>query len=417
MGKVTFYKDISELLTLQGVLCKQGRHPKEEDLGEIKKAALLVKKGKVFWIGSMTQTRSKKFSDLLKNENVKEVSLKDHTVLPGFIECHTHTLFSGDRTAEFELRNQGISYQEIAEKGGGILSTMRSTRKESSSRLLETGQNRVNRFIQQGVTTLEIKSGYALNKTGEIKMLKVARDLKGLDVVSTFLGAHSIPPEFQTSDEYLRFLATEVLPYVAKEKLAERVDIFIEKGYFSVDQARKFIMHAYHLGLRSTIHADQLTNNHGGVLGSELGSDSVDHLVQLNSKEIKELARANISCVLLPAADLYLKMAYPKARDLIEEGARIALATDFNPGSSPTQSLSLVGVLARLEMRMTLPEVISAYTVGAAYALHRHYQCGALYSGSRADFSVLDESWRNLFYEVGRHPVKKVFFKGRSAKL
>jgi imidazolonepropionase len=333
-------------------------------------------------------------------------------VAPGFIECHTHLIFAGHRAVEFEMRNQGASYQEISQKGGGILSTMKHTRAASPKVLKELAQKRVDDFTAQGVTTLEMKSGYALDLKNELKVLKVAQELKGPRIVTTFLGAHAKPPEFTGYPEYLKFLSDQVLPRVKKQKLASRVDIFVEEGFFNQRDSRDFLKAAQGLGFDLVVHADQLTLSGGADLCVEFNALSGDHLLRIQEKEIRKLAASQVTCVLLPAADLYMKCAYPPARALIDAGARVALATDFNPGTSPTQDLNLVGLLARLEMKMTLPEVIAAYTVGAAHALKLSSKVGSLELGKCADLICTDVSWQEFFYSVGQRIPTSVYKNG-----
>jgi imidazolonepropionase len=318
-------------------------------------------------------------------------------------------VFAGQRYEEFELRNNGVSYQEISARGGGILSTMRATRATTKKNLLNLAQARTDEFFRQGVTTLEIKSGYALNFKDEIKQLEVISQLRGPDCISTFLGAHALPPEFSNYKDYLKFLSDKILPVVKRRKLASRVDIYIEKGFFPIAESHQYLQHAKQLGFDLVIHADQLTLSGGTQIAVDLNAKSADHVIQISEKEIKALAESEVTAILLPAADLYMKCAYPPARSLIDKGARVALATDFNPGSSPTQDLSLVGLLARLYMKMTLPEVMSAFTIGGAYALGEESRKGALVAGYRADFIVSAVEWRGLFYQAGNNPIIKVF--------
>lgn len=394
--------NISEMLTMAPAMKKEGRSIKEQDLGIEAKQAIYVEKGRIAWVGPQKKIPK----ELAKKKKLKEISGKGQTVLPGLVECHTHLVFAGHRATEFELRNQGVSYQEIARQGGGILSTMNRTREASAKELLVLAQDRVDEFVSQGVTTLEVKSGYGLDAKNELKCLKVAKALKGPQIISTYLGAHAKPPEFSSYETYLDFLTIEVLPQVKKQKLARRVDIFLEKGFFSLESSRKYLKKAKDLGFEVLIHADQLTLSGGAELAVELGALSGDHLLQIQDKEIHKLASSEVTCVMLPAADLYMKCSYPPARKLIDAGARVALATDFNPGTSPTQDLNLVGLLARLEMKMSLPEVIAAYTVGAAYALQAQRDVASLEVGKSADLMCTNMSWQELFYSIGKkHPI------------
>ncbi|MBX7232194.1 MAG: imidazolonepropionase [Bdellovibrionales bacterium] len=410
--KTKVFFNIAELLTMAGGLKKKGRLTKVEDLGLVRKAALIVQQGRVLWVGSQNQLpRSlKKLS--IQSRNIHEIDLDQQMVLPGFVECHTHLLFAGDRRDDFEKRNQGIKYQQIAQEGGGIQSTVRATRKASLQSLFQSAQGRVHEFVRQGVTTLEVKSGYGLDFKNEMKLLKAATKLSGPRVVSTFLGPHALPPEFKTHDDYLDELIHKVLPVVAKKKWAQRLDIFVEPGYFSGEHLKKWAQAAHACGMDLVAHVDQLSTSGGSVLAVRLGAKSLDHAVHLNAEEIITVARSEATVVLLPSADFYLQESYPEARKLIEQGARVALATDFNPGTSPTQDLSFIGVLARLQMKMSLAEVLMAYTLNGAWALGLENEVGVLAPGYQCDFLCLTGDWRDLFYQVGYHPVAQVYRQG-----
>ncbi len=372
--------------------------------------AFTTEKGLVSWIGPQNKVpKRKNFSN--------EIDLKNKIVFPSFIECHTHSVFAGSRADEFEQRNQGLSYLEIAARGGGILSTMKKTRLATSTELLKKSQLHVDHFLRQGVSTLEIKSGYALDLKNEIKMLKVIKALKGPRIISTFLGAHTLPAEFKTTQDYLYFLSTQVLPVVKKKKLADRVDIFVEKKFFELPQASLYFKAAEELGFSLTVHANQLSNSGGVDLALNFNAQSADHVIHLNQKQIETFSKSKTVAVLLPAADLYMKCAYPPARQLIDAGTTVALATDFNPGSCPTQDLSLVGVLARLEMKMTLPEVFRAYTSGAAKALGIQDEEGDLAVGKKANFICTDADLSDFFYSVGSMPNHQLFIQGRQIKI
>lgn len=405
--QAVLYRRADEILTLAGAARKGGRRVSDGDLSILEKGSFLVVDGRIAWIG-----RDGKVPKDLAKKKPREVSLKGRTVLPGFVECHTHSVFAGHRADEFESRNRGVTYQEIAAKGGGILSTMKKTRAASTPALAAITQTRADVFASQGVTTLEIKSGYALNLKDELRMLEAAGRVKGPRVVRTFLGAHSKPPEFETYEAYLEFLAADVLPLVKKKKLASRVDVWIEKGFFPLEASKRYLEKAKALGFDVVIHADQLTLSGGSVAAVELGARSADHVIQIGKAEIAAFASSDTVAVLLPSADLYMKCAYPPARELIDQGARVALATDFNPGTSPSQDLSLVGLLARLEMKMTLPEVLSAYTVGAATALGLSADIGSLEAGKSADFLCISDDWQMLFYGIGDRFVRETYLSG-----
>lgn len=373
------------------------------------KMAFIIEKGIIKWIGSQNKIPKNFKSD-------KVIDLKNKLIFPSFIECHTHSVFAGTRAEEFEQRNQGVSYLEIAQKGGGILSTMRATRKASAKELTVLTQKRVDRFIEQGVSTLEIKSGYALDLKNEIKMLEVLKKIKGPRIISTFLGAHAKPPEFQTHAEYLQYLADRVLPVIKKRNLSKRVDIFIENKFFEGSESLVYLKQAAEMGFDITVHANQLSLSVGAEMAVNLGARSADHVINLNDDLIKGFSKSKTVAVLLPLADLYMKCAYPPARKLIDAGACVALATDFNPGSCPSQDLSLVGLLARLEMKMTLPEVFKAYTFGAAKALGIEAEEGTLEVGKLVNFICTDAELTDFFYSAGFVPELDLYIRGKIVK-
>ncbi len=410
MKKWVLFRNIGTILTLSGVAQKNGRHIKLEDLSPVSQAALVVREGRVEWVGPQKSIPA----ELRKIKN--QVDLHGQTVIPGFVECHTHTVFMGSRADEFELRNQGETYQKIAAQGGGILRTVQATREASAAKLKSAFEQRVREFVKQGVVALECKSGYGLDLETEIKCLRVIKSIDSIRMVPTFLGPHALPPEYHSASEYLEYLGQKVLPQVIAKDLSRRADIFIEKGFFSLEEGRKYLLRARKLGFDLIIHADQLSLNGGADLALELGACSADHLVNVGEKEIKKLGQSSIVCVLLPCADLYMRCDYPPARKLIDSGACVALATDFNPGTCPTQDLSLVGLLARLEMKMSLPEVIAAYTYNSARALGLSEELGSLQIGKRADFICIQEDWRELFYRAGTSLVQTVYRAGESLK-
>ena len=371
---------------------------------------MLTESGRILWMGSLkNQPRA-------KGEPTR-VNLKNQKIFPSFIECHTHTIFAGSRADEFELRNTGMTYSEIAKRGGGILSTVRETRKSPLKNLLKISQDRVNRFLRQGVSTLEIKSGYGLDLPSEIKMLEVARKLSGPRIVTTYLGAHAKPAEFKNFDEYLKDIVQNTLPVLKKKKLTNRVDIFVEKNFFEKSAAQKYLSAFQKQGFDVTIHANQLSQSGGAELAVELKARSADHVIHLSPEAILNFGKSKVVTVLLPAADLYMKCDYPPARKLIDAGATVALATDFNPGTSPTQDLMLVGLLARLKMGMTLPEVFKAYTINAARALGIESEEGSLEVGKSANFICTDADLNDFFYSAGTMPQHRLFIAGKEIKI
>jgi len=405
----TVFLHINNLLTLKPAAQKGARGIiNENDLGIIEDAALVVKAGKISWVG-----KSRDLPKAFQKKGLKRIDLKGRTVVPAFVECHTHSVFAGNRAHEFELRQQGMSYLEIALKGGGILSTVRATREVTKKELQKNLVMWAQMYLSQGVTTLEIKSGYGLSDESEIKMLEVIKGLKWIRTVATYLGPHAVPAEFSSSTKYIDHIIKHTLPLIKKKKLAERADIFIENGYFSLEDGERYLSAAKKLGFDLTIHADQMSHTGAAALGCKLGAKSVDHLVELSDADIKTLGLAATTCVLLPIADYYLKIRYPRGLDLAAANARIALATDFNPGSSPSADLMFAGLLARMQMGLSLSQVIVAYTLGAAYALGLETQVGSIEVSKDADFLVLSGAWQELFYQVGFSPVTQVWTRGQ----
>jgi len=403
---------------LSPVLFKNFRLVSLDFQSQTAKMAMLVDQGIIQWLGPLAQAKQalqNHFEKSRKNKSskkIQEIDLKNHLVFPSFIECHTHTVFAGSRADEFEMRLSGISYGEIAQKGGGILSTMKKTRAISEEKLRKISQKYVDEFLRQGVSTLEIKSGYALDLKNEIKMLEVAKNLKGPNIVTTFLGAHAKPPEYSRYEEYLDFLSEKVLPVIKKKKLANRVDIFIEKNFFEAAAAEKYMQAAQQMGFSLVVHANQLSDSGGAQLAQKLSALSADHVIHLDDRTISKFADSETVAVCLPLADLYMQCAYPPARKLIDAGAKVALATDFNPGSSPSQDLMLTGLLARLEMKMTLPEVFRAYTINAARALGIEQQEGSLLVGKHANFICTEAELTDFFYSAGKMPEHDLFIRG-----
>ena len=388
-----------------------GRRPKEIDLGIQKNIAFVVDtKGIIVWQGAKP-----KLPKVLKSKIKRKVSLPAGTYMPALVECHTQSIFAGHRQNEFEMRNQGATYQQIAEKGGGIRSTVGATRKAISKELKSNLTTRIETFVRQGVGLLECKTGYGLSWQHERRLLDVvmaaAKQAK-IDIVTTYLGPHAVGPEFDTVDSYFADIMKRLSSELTKLKV-RRADIFIEDGYFTVEQGRRYGELLKKLGIGLTIHADQLSRTGACRLGAELGANSVDHCVRANDEDIKAVAKSETIAVFLPTADFYIKIPFPPARKFIDEGALVALATDFNPGSSPTQDLSFVGVLARLEMKMSLPEVVFSYTLNAARALGSGDLHGSLQPGKYFNLIRLDCDWTDLFYQVGRHPVIEMWARGR----
>lgn len=412
-------RHIHRLVTLQQAANKQGKKPTEDDLSVIKNAAIVIKDAKILWVGEDDKL-NEGMRECLKNsdysaDDFTEISLRGCTVLPGLIDCHTHTTFAGSRAHEFEWKLQGQTYQEIAKKGGGIVSTVKATRDASEKVLFDNAETRINRFLRQGVTTLEMKSGYGLSKESELKILKVQKSLQSktkIRLVSTYMGAHTKSPDAKSFDEYLKE-CIELIPEIAKKKLASRVDIFIEKGFFTSKHAELYFKEAQKYGLNIAAHVEQMSLSKGLDMALKYKAQSIEHAVYSSTEQIQKLAKSKTVAVLLPASDFYLKMKYPPARKMIDKGVSVALSTDFNPGTSPTQDINFTGLLARLEMKMSLPEVITAWTVNAAAALGLQEKIGSIEVGKSADLAVFDCHWRELFYRVGEWPLAETWGQGQ----
>jgi imidazolonepropionase len=402
-------KNAGELLTLSA------SHKEESGIGIVRNGALAIKNGRILWIGK-TDELSKAFA---LNSRGKEIDATGKVVMPGLIDSHTHLVFAGSREHEFELRIQGLSYLEIAERGGGILSTVEATRKASFDELFSLGQKRLNRMLSKGVTTIEAKSGYGLSLKDELKILKVTKALNEshpIDIVPTFLGAHTVPKEFKNDRRrYIDLVIEEMIPRVAQEGLAEFCDAFCEEKAFNPEESRKILETGKRYGLKPKIHADQLSSGGGAELAAEVGAFSADHLEYVSPAGIERMAEKGVTAVLLPGASFFLSMKkFPPAREMIEKGVVVALATDLNPGSSMTESLPLMMTMGCTLFKMTPKEVIQATTVYAAKSMGRENEIGSLEIGKQADILVLDiPNYRYLPYHFGVDHVDIVIKKGR----
>jgi imidazolonepropionase len=323
-------------------------------------------------------------------------------VVPGLVDCHTHLAFGGWRADEFSLRSRGATYQEIQAAGGGIRSSMRATRTATGEALFERSLAFLSRMARLGVTTVECKSGYGLNVADELKVLRVYRRLQtaqAVRIVPTFLGAHVVPPEYDHAGEYVDMLVDQLLPVIAEEGLAEFCDVFVEEGAFDADLARRLMAKAGVMGLRPKLHVDQLTDGGGAALAAEVGAISADHLEFASEEGIRAMARAGVVAVSLPIASLYLRQPPMPARSFIDAGCRVAVATDFNPGSAPSYHLPLAMTLACTMNGMTPAEALKGATIHAAEAIGRGTSVGSLDPGKKADFVILEaESVEHWLY-------------------
>ncbi|MBI4211351.1 MAG: imidazolonepropionase [Deltaproteobacteria bacterium] len=380
--------NISRLVTMSPAKDRQG------PLGIIENAAVLVTDGRIAWVGKdpeshtiLRQAQDERLCDVIDAQGA--------VVMPGLIDCHTHLVHAGTRHNEFKMRSEGKSYQQIAADGGGIMSTVRATRAASEEALFEEARTRADEALKFGVTCLEIKSGYGLDVETELKILRVAKRLReshAIDVHSTFLGAHVVPLELRSNrTEYIRQVIEEMIPLVAKEKLASACDIFVEDIAFSKDEARLICAAAKKYGLGIRLHVDQFQDVDGGRFATEVGATNADHLDHLSDEGIRAMAKAGVVGVILPGATFFTGGKHsPPARKMIDMGMTVAIATDYNPGTNPCLNLWLMATMAVTQMGMTCDEALQAITINAAKALNVDHERGSLEVGKVADLILLD---------------------------
>jgi imidazolonepropionase len=398
----------SQLVTLAGP-----RRPRVgtemSEIAILRQGGMLIRDGTIEIIGDSDQIE----------RNVGDAEIVDaggRVVLPGFVDAHTHLVFAGNRLDDFERRARGDTYEQIAKAGGGIWSTVEKTRAASDADLLTQAQKHAEWFLRCGTTTVEAKSGYGLTVEDEFKILRVMRQLNDktpLEIVPTFLGAHAVPRDTR-ADEYVGLVINKMLPRVAAENLAEFCDVFCERGYFNIEQSRRILSTAQKLGLKLRIHADQLSNSGAAKLAGELKAATADHLEETDDQGIAALKSAGVQPVLLPGSVYALgSTGYPRAREMIEADLAVVLATDFNPGSSPTPSMPMILSLACTQMKMSPAEAITASTINAAHSLNRGEKTGSLESGKLANFSIFDcEDHRELAYWFGFPRIHSVWVRG-----
>ncbi|HET7629412.1 MAG TPA: imidazolonepropionase [Bacillales bacterium] len=401
--------NIGQLLTMDNGTDTPVKGKAMQELSVIKNAWLAVRDGKIAEVGQGDGWRAFDAADV--------VDCGGKLVTPGLVEPHTHLVFGGSREHEMALKQQGVPYLEILKQGGGILSTVRSTRETSEDVLAKKARFHLQRMMTYGVTTMEAKSGYGLDYETEMKQMRVAKQMNEetkMDVVSTFLGAHAIPEEYKGEpDRFLEVMAA-MLPEIKERGLAEYVDIFCETGVFSVEQSRTFLKKAKAEGFRVKIHADEIDPLGGAELAADLGAISADHLVGTSDEGMRRMAEEGVIAVLLPGTSFYLgKEKYARARDMLEAGAAVALSTDFNPGSSVTENLQFIMNLAALKLKMTPEEIWHAVTVNAAHAIGRGDSAGKLAVGRKADIVVWDaDNYLYIPYHYGVNHVNSVYKAG-----
>jgi imidazolonepropionase len=384
------------------------------DLAIITDGAMLIEDGRITQVGSRAEIEHR----LSQNDAAigAVVDAGARVVMPGFVDAHTHPVFAGNRAAEFEQRTGGASYAQIAASGGGIRSTVRATRAATEEQLLDGSRRYIGWFHSGGTTTIEAKSGYGLTLEDECKMLRVVGGMKNIRCVPTFLGAHEIPDEYRDRPSaYTNIVIQEMLPAVASRQLAKYCDVFCEPGVFSIEESRRILAAARSLGLGLRIHADQLSDSGGATLAAELGAATADHLEHTSTRGILALHSAAVQPVLLPGSVYALgSTGYPAAREMMEAGLAVVLATDFNPGSSPTPSIPMVLSLACTQMKMTPAEAVTATTINAAYSVGLGAEIGSLEPGKRADFVIHDcVDYREIAYFFGVPSAQAVYLEGQ----
>ncbi|MCG6794780.1 imidazolonepropionase [Geobacillus sp. YHL] len=409
-----FVRRARQLVTLAGSSAAPLVKEKMSDLHIIENGSVWIEHGTIVAVGADDEL-ARQFADRLAEAEV--IDAKGKTVTPGLVDPHTHLVYAGSREHEWTMRLGGATYMEIMNAGGGIHATTKATREASEEMLYEESKRRLDQFLLHGVTTVEAKSGYGLSLEHEIKQLEVAKrldDTHPVDIVSTFLGAHAVPPEWKHDpDEYVRLVIDEMIPEVSRRGLAEFNDVFCERGVFTPDQARLILEAGKEHGLTPKIHADEIEPYGGAELAAEVGAISADHLLRASDEGIRRMADGGVIGVLLPGTAFFLMTKAADARRLIDAGVPVALATDCNPGSSPTVSLPLVMTLACLHMRMTPAEAIAAATINAAHAIGRGHLVGSLEPGKKADLVIFNvPNYVQIMYHYGVNHVETVIKGG-----
>ena len=409
MGDQLLIKNAAQVVTPQGHTAIKGASMKDVKIYE--NASVLIEDGHIVAVGDGAEWAKTVPVD-------KQIDATGKTVLPGFVDSHTHFVFGGYRADEFLWRMEGMTYMEIMERGGGINNTMKATRNASAEELIEHSMDILEKMLAFGITTVEGKSGYGMDHDTELKQLEVMKELEQrqpVEIVRTFMGAHSIPPEYKgRNEEFLKFLVKEVMPDVKKADLAQFCDIFCEKGVFSIEESRQYLQQAKDMGFDLKIHADEIVTLGGAELGAELGCTSADHLLQASDEGIKALANSDTVATLLPTTAFCLKEPFAPARKMIDAGCAVALATDFNPGSGFTNSVPLMIALGVIYMGMTAEEAITALTLNGAAAVGRADTIGSIEEGKQADIVILQyPSYKFLPYHTGVNIVETVIKKGK----
>ncbi len=401
-------KNASQLVTCSGFSAKKGKEM--SNLSVIENGTVIITDGTISYVG-------KDCPPLADYPHHQVIDGTGKAVLPGFVDSHTHFIFGGYREEEFSWRMRGDSYMSIMDRGGGIHNTMNATRRASFEELKEAGCKRLDTMLAMGVTTVEGKSGYGMNKETELKQLEVMKALNEehpVDIVSTFMGAHATPQEYKgKEDDFLDYMIREVMPEVKETNLADCCDIFCERNVFDIEQSRRYLTAARDLGFNLKIHADEIVTLGGAELAVELGALSADHLLQASDGGIRDLARSNTVATLLPCTAFSLKEHYARGRYMIDSGCAVALATDLNPGSSFTNSIPLLFALACIYMQLSPEEAVTALTINGAAAVGCADKIGSIDIGKQGDLVILEyPSYKFLPYHIGMNIVEKVIKKG-----
>ena len=414
---LTYIKNISSLCTLNKGNAFYRRGLEMQNVDEIRNAAIIFDTN-ILFVG----TTQEAYAYIEKNQikDIKVIDAAGKTIIPGFCDSHSHIVFAGNRSEEFARRLRGATYKEIAEEGGGILTTMRATRQSTVDELVEYGKKLALSALRNGTTSLEIKSGYSLTVDGELNQLRAIKKLKEilpLNIKSTFLGAHDFPPEYKNNREkYVELIINEMLPKIAEENLADYCDAFIDEGYYTIEEAEKIFTAAKKYNIKIRTHSDEMANVEAAGFSADIGAASADHLLFISDKSIEKIAKSSTVATMMPTTAYFIRMPYAPARKIIDNGCITALASDCNPGSSFTENMQLVLSLAVINMKMTAEEALTAATINGAKAMDLSEKTGSLMVGKQADFIIADiDRYTDLFYHFGINHVDEVWIKGKCA--
>ncbi|HWQ29643.1 MAG TPA: imidazolonepropionase [Negativicutes bacterium] len=385
-----------------------------EGAGIIENGYIAVKDGRIMSVGSGNVPQD------IKGEATRMIDAAGKTVAPGLIDAHTHLVHGGSRERELPMKLKGVPYLEILKQGGGILSTVRNTRGASKEQLKAKAQKSLDEMLLHGTTTVEAKSGYGLDFDNEIKCLEVVRELNAshpVDIVSTYMGAHAVPEEFKGNTQgYIDFMNEKVMPYIRKNNLAEFLDVFCEDGVFSPEESRVIMQHGKDQGFKLKIHADEIIPLQGAELAGEMGAVSAEHLLAASDEGIAAMAKGGVTAIVLPGTSFYLMLGkYAQARKMMDMGVRVAIATDYNPGTCPTENLQSVMTFACFGMKLTPEEIIKGMTLNAAHGIDRSGEIGSLEAGKKADLVIFDApNLDYVVYHFGINHVDTVIKNGRT---